>query len=176
MNPQRFSWENISKLLGQPAKSHAMRDFFTKGGIDVGTLWEYTPIGIMGKTIAPPRDLAEIDFKSRCGVQLQFGWGSLHAGFEELGSEFIFDGIKYYAEGEDSARGYDGSMPFGFTFSDTESVFLAKVEQPSQTRGGNATGVYRFHRWDFREYTVQAVFLSKTLLLRRVMAYLPMKR
>jgi hypothetical protein len=174
MNSHNFSWEKVSKLFGQPVNSSAMKSFFADSGVDTGGLREYA-IGIANKDTAPPKDLAEIDLKERCGVRLSFGWGSLYVGFENLGSEFVLAGIRYYADGEDSAHGYDGSMPFGFTFSDTESAFLAKVPRPSDSQDPGTNETYGYHRWDWDTYSLHALFRSRTLLLRRVSAFLPMK-
>jgi hypothetical protein len=162
-------------MLGQPVISR-VRDFLQQSGVDVVELWQDVPIGMATAAEVPPADTTEIDLKETCGIRLRFKRAYLLAELERFGSEYIFSGITYYAEGEDStAKGFVGELPFGLSFADSETMVLGKVGQPSNQHGANADGTYFYHRWHLRDYILQAVFISDSKQLRRVIAYLPLK-
>ena len=177
MDCKSFSWSIVSRLLGQPFNSAVVQDFLAASGVDAVRLWKEVPIGLSQSTSSVQRDTCEIDLKDICGARMRFKMGYLLAGWEEFGSQFLFSGITYYAEGEDvSAKEFSGEMPFGLTFGDSEQVILSKIGRPCHAEGSDADGIYRFRRWDFSDYVVQVVFFARTLRLRRVFAFLPLNR
>jgi hypothetical protein len=176
MDPSNFSWEIISRLFGEPFTSPAVGEFLSENGVDSVKLWQEVPIGLVTAEKQLISDTAEIDLKEIVGVRLRFRMGYLLRQFRRLGSEFLFSEVDYFAPGEAAtAKAFTGSLPFSLSFADTEIDVLQKISVARSSQGEDAHNVYYFRRWDFPDYVLQTVFLTRSRQLRRVIGFLPLK-
>ena len=164
MDTDRFSFPNAQPLLGLPSESARLAPLLRT--LDVKDLW--TEAG---------EDVAEIDLRRACGVELRFK-RRFKVVTEVEGDErdYVFSGLVYHSEGDLESKGFPGELPRGIKFGDDEDRLRGRIGvEPTET-GYDPDRISGYLRWDWREIVLHALFLVAERRTVRVTAFLPHRR
>jgi len=81
-----------------------------------------------------------------------------------MDEDFILKQVAFYAEGVSSYRGFQGTLPFGLVFSDTQTLVHQKLGKPIASRFIHNLSAYLWATPDWH-INISYVHLSGTIAI-----------